>query len=755
MTQPDRVASSVERAKIACSQLAAIAWLNLAQARQWMGGWMLKHGLHAALVAALTLCALSATLVADVQATIDACTLSDTLVEPMRTLLQGLGAALVGATAIVTSLVLFAMQVNVERMPHGLFRRLSADFALLGAFVLAFVLAIIVAGLSLLVAKKSLAIVSIAAFWSIIFVLLLFMYAYKRALLLVNPVSQLNILLEDTRSEMRTWAKRARRVAPLLRDGVGAGLAPQVSTNAVDVARAAYFNLNPNWTNNLLRATRHAMSFARRYAESGDHEIAGAALGTVTKINALYIDAKGKTFFANNGFIDNPLATDGVVNDTLEHLRQYSNAAIARRDEQQVEQSLQTMASLVEVYLGIDYANHLAPREHAMLAAGYLESAVQTVIPHGMADVLMEGLRLMGRSAQQLLVKSGPDQIVSLTEKIGMIAGAGALRTDYRPVTMEAMRQLATLTFDLLRAGPRRDIDFAAGRLRRDVAFAANLFLKVPDSALSNAHSSYLGPYYSSTDPLALRGRLTGLCNALLAAKPDDEAAQSVLEHIETWADGLYESETELLLEAIKSRSQFTFDMLHWIVWMTEFLLAVSNSPACDDRLQADLRKHASWMISTLTSIPKDKETLTFVARFGITNLLFESVADALGRDCLEVARDIEDVLAWWTFAGGSVETGWGTLEAGLLALAVLFTGAKVDETARLKAKLAEFLAGPSVPSKELRDRAAAELVERAGSLPGDGLFVSPVERAITRVDRGRLRLLLLDLAKLLAPEVA
>src|SRR5262245_58061172 len=53
--------------------------------------------------------------------------------ESLRALLLALGAALIGAAAIVSSLVLFAMQVNVERMPHALFRRLSPDVRLLAA----------------------------------------------------------------------------------------------------------------------------------------------------------------------------------------------------------------------------------------------------------------------------------------------------------------------------------------------------------------------------------------------------------------------------------------------------------------------------------------------------------------------------------------------------------------------------------------------------------------------------------------------
>jgi hypothetical protein len=64
-----------------------------------------------------------------------------TLVEPyfkikdnlstLRTILMTVGGALTGALAIVFTLVLFTMQVNIERLPYGLFRKLSEDKKLL------------------------------------------------------------------------------------------------------------------------------------------------------------------------------------------------------------------------------------------------------------------------------------------------------------------------------------------------------------------------------------------------------------------------------------------------------------------------------------------------------------------------------------------------------------------------------------------------------------------------------------------------
>ena len=154
----------------------------------------------------------SAYLSPTLQPTLEAHFPTEEAVRTVQSLILNTGSALIGAAAIVTSLVLFAMQVNVERMPHGLFRRLSEDRKLLGAFTVAFVLAIGVAALSTVAEQAKLAVVLVSSGWAIFLILGLFLYAYRRALRLINPLEQLQILLDDTRKELRRRARRAERV---------------------------------------------------------------------------------------------------------------------------------------------------------------------------------------------------------------------------------------------------------------------------------------------------------------------------------------------------------------------------------------------------------------------------------------------------------------------------------------------------------------------------------------------------------------
>lgn len=135
----------------------------------------------------------------------------------MCAMLIGIGDALVGATAIAFSLIMFAMQVNLERMPHGLFRKFSSDSRLLLSFGVALLAAVLIAasGASARDLPASLAAALLASAWAAGLILVLLLYSYRRALTLVKPLHQLSLVAQDARHDMAGWSRRARRLSPL------------------------------------------------------------------------------------------------------------------------------------------------------------------------------------------------------------------------------------------------------------------------------------------------------------------------------------------------------------------------------------------------------------------------------------------------------------------------------------------------------------------------------------------------------------
>jgi hypothetical protein len=370
-----------------------------------------------------------------------------------------------------------------------------------------------------------------------------------------------------------------------------------------------------------------------------------------------------------------------------------------------------------------------------------------------MPDVLMEGVRLMGQLAHRFLSYGNPQDIVTLADEIGLAAGMGTVNERYRPVTLAAVEQLSKLTFELIRT-KSNNIGFTARKLRANVSMVAKFLLKVPDIPLANVHHTLLGPYYSSTTTQSLLSWLTNLVNGLAEAKRKDHAAKTVTENIADWAEELFRTEKELLLLAIEKRSHFTFDMVHWIAHVTKLLLALSNSPTCDEHTRDKLREHALWLISTLSWIPDDQETVTFVENYEITEILFEAAKDAYQRNCLELAEKVRGLLLGWAFKGGRHQTGWAIFERslyGIATLALIMEDSQVIED--IKREIADRLARPDAPDLQIRDQTEREIRGRAATLFREGHWLSRIDHAMSRVDFEKLRPLLEDLANTLSPE--
>lgn len=664
--------------------------------------------------------------------------------ETLRSLFQSLGGGLVGASAIAFALVMFAMQTNVDKMPHGLFKRLSSDGRLLSAYLFSFLLSIFVMSLSLAPNSDWNTFAILSAFWATISILWLFLFAYRRALLLINPVSQLSILVHDTARNLDAWANMADKLAPLL---IGDSSNNEIAHIEHDLPRHRYFYLNPHWTHELKRSISHTISYSRRYAESGDHEVSSAALISLVRLNEAYISAKGKTFFCDNPFMSNPLSRDDIVAETLEHLRQNIQIGLARGDEQQIEQTMRTMSSLVTVYLSIDYSNERASRTHAHLAAGYLGSAVRSVAAYKMVDVLMEGVRLLKNNAQQILAIEGANKIQTIVDDIAKLAGLGIANEVYRPITVTAVEALASLTLSLLRSR-NRDISFAAQNIRSWISILAELALATPETTLNPNHHGLLEPYYSGRSLESLQSSLTDLVNAVISSDKDNSDAKQVALNICRWADKMYSTERDLLRKAATAKSSLTYDIIHWVAHITKLLLAVSNSAVCDARIASELKNHALWLISSLSFLPDDKEVVEYLENYSMTEIFFEVAMDSLGKDFDNIEKATQKLFLNWAFKAAKYESGWHSLGHGFIGLATL--AIILGDEKQLKLQLVSYLDKPDSPSVECRARAADVIREFIRS-PFDHSGHSKIEHAAAATDLKKLLPLLEELTGILS----
>lgn len=700
----------------------------------------------AALVAAVILYRLTGT-------RIELYFLSADLLNALRTLFVTLGGALVGATAIGFSVVMLAVQLNFARIPHGLFRRVTSDFKLIGAFTGTFLLAGLVTSFSVIPDNSWAALAVIVAVYATIAVLGLFIYAYRRALALVNPLVQLNLVYKDAERDLELWRRRAQRLAPLIDQGTRQD---RNSGSTHDTPRILFFRANTHWTTVARRAVNYAVSFARQFSKENDYDVSSAALRTVVAVNVKYVEAKGRTFFASNAFFDNPLSHDAFISDTLEQLRLLSQTALTGRDEDQLRQTFATFSNLVGVYSAIDYANKYEQSKHdATLAAGYLASAVESVAPHNLPDVLMEGVRQLGRSASTLSVSS-PDDATTSVQKIGQLACLGVFKENYRPVTMIGMEQLSGLTMRVI-LSTKHDIGFAVEQIRSAIEQVTKLFLgTVPNDQFMSAHSSYLAPYYSLTKTGTFGEWLTRLANELSEADKDDKNAQRVIRHVKEWSDQLYRPEKDVLLAAIEKRSQFTFDSVHWIAQVTKALTAIARAAAADDHTAKEIEKNATWLLSVLSWIPDDREAVKFAENYGVTDQLFEVAIATENLGSAKVAHSARELLLDWSIKVGKDQPF--SFEKGLRALALsTFFGdefAKSADVTWLKAELRKALAKASL-DQGVVDNTARQLRTTAASFRRRDFPTSRLGFVMQEVDSTKLKNLLEEIANIISPGTA
>jgi len=729
----------------------AKGWQRVYFLKNWLFNVKLNYGGRLGLLFLTVLIVTSAVFIPVLQSYFEPYFSEPGRLDSVRALFLTLGGALIGATAIAFSLIMFAMQVNVERMPHGLFRKFSSDVKLLGAFATTFSLATIIIGLSLIPDKSWVAGSAVATVWCSVLIVLLFVLAYRRALVLISPTMQLGLVVADTKKNFKIWDKAVKRTTPIFRENAKTEKDDEDIISKYDMDRVTYFQLHPNWTAPAEQAISYCITFSRRYAEQGDHEVSRVALNGIVAINALYIKTKGKTFFSNSYFIDNPLASDSFLMNTLEHLRQNVQVGISRQDEQFIEQNLKSLLQLTQLYLSIEYGDEYAIRSHAHLVSGYLTSAVESIIPHDMADVLIEGVTLLGNAARLIVLHDKPEYTATISKKIALIACTGTVNKNYRPVTQVAVKQLASLTFELLRS-KSWEVRYAIKEVRDDVKLIAEMYLKIPDSSLTSIHSTSLAPYYSGTSNDTLMSWLTELTNALSKAESNDEAAQRVIGHIAEWADELYRTEKELLLLAIEKKSQLTFDLVNWIVHITKLLLAVSCADVCDDHNRDKLRRSAYWLIYVLSWIPDNEETIKYIEMYRIADNIFESTVDAHKRGCDTEALKIRDLLLSWTFKVGKYQTGRASLEKACCGLVCLNLILELSDE-KLFTDIDTYLSKEDAPSFDIRSRTASDLHEEAEKYRS-GYAHDNIDMAMARVDQARLRVLLHGVADHLCPEI-
>lgn len=511
---------------------------------------------------------------------------------------------------------------------------------------------------------------------------------------------------------------------------------------------------NHGWEKTAVQAINYCISYAKRYAELGDYDVSDYSFDRIMYINATYCSVKRGTYIEDNPLLNIFDNSDAFINLSLEHLRQTMQTALARGDEKLAASTLRGMSGLYGVYLSIEYAGRSRSKHHAMLAAGYISSAVESVIPHNMADVMMEGIKLMGRNSVNALSYANASDIVGTIQKISIFSAVSLKNTVLQPVTLTAFSQFSDINIQLIIKG---DINsgFTMDILQKSISEAAIVFLHTEDTPINSRHSYILSPYYSVANDAGFISRIKEIVNYLVDNKIEAKSSRVIIKNVEKWAEKLYQSQKEVLLVAANKRSSFIYDLIPWNVMVCEVLLAISESQLCDEYHSEKLKRHSVWLIATFSWLPDEQEVVTFVNNGSFVDSIFEAAMMGLTRNSPDFYDMCKKILEGWvkkTAEHVSTRSGFEEAIKSLVALTV--KEGTVDARNKLLEKIKDIISQIKSPSKELRELTARHLLSNAKDYRYRAGFYSSVDIFLSQCDTDSMVALFTKIAEILNAEI-
>ena len=652
--------------------MRAKSWLWYDRAKVKTIPWLGRHIFTAALLALALAVVGSMLLAAHFEATIQPYFTPERLAR-LSTLLVTVGGALVGATAIAFSVVVFSVQINVERTPDGLFQTLSRDGRLIVAFVATVVLSVTGAALSLIADAGYIARACVAAIWIVVLVPSLIVYAYLRALKLINPRHQIQLLFNHSARYLSRWSKRADHATPLILASLEAPPANDPD-NVFDYARELFFRSNNTWATLPSHAISQAMTFARNYAKSGDSQVVASALYAIVKINNAYIKTRGRTFYSHNPLVNDNRSSDGIITHTLEAYRQNIRNAVKNNDETEIMQFLSGLGLLTVEYSKIQYPRPSDSHYHASLAKGYMLQEVLQMLPHVSTDVMMRGAANIADLSGLFLGRPDLNAQQSICSALITIAEYGLKHPQHRPATVRALERIAKISMMLIRA-PVGDAAGTHEKVTQQLfQFATHVF-STPDSGFTTPHAEYLSPYFGGGNVLDMGtfdSQLTDLVNQAILADKDNQAARRVIDNLADWSEELPQRVRRLLEKATESRTRYSASIVWWIINVSTALYAASTAIAGDEGDRVTLRDRAGWVISAIDFIPHDEHGVAAMGAVDIPEQLLRMSGQLRNLGLGEEAKRLGKLIERWLL-GTIPHTGAHEVAEGMFGLGTLY----------------------------------------------------------------------------------
>lgn len=567
--------------------------------------------------------------------------------DALRTLALTLGAAVFGITAIFGSVVLAATQINIERLPHSLFKSVSRRRSL----ILVSVVSVFVAALLMALSVIELDHYEYVATVMLVAALIATGGLFRRALVsldsLIDPFQQAKEAAEIGRKTLQMWSGWAS-----LFERTKLSSLPRTSERSSNtkgiflVARFTFFTHQKSWIWRPVQCIRYLSHLARVYAAKGDHEVVRAALVEIITLCASYIHARQSTFVQSSAFVEVPGSGDEFFTQCYEELRMLFLEAATRPDEKCMVLVVECLAQISILQCSIEYDSTYEPsKTHAHVSTGYLTSLVKDAAAAKRVDVLIALARSLGAVGEAYVKCDDWVGAAAVLRGLSQIAAPGLIAPDWMPASLEAMNQLSEIIFATL---IRRGRSFRS--LYNEAFSIVQTLLRIYlTQCKANAVDAItgggaFGRFFLVTSPNGLVPRVLQLADELHRQHKGD----SRFEHVATNICELFEDGRQFYREAIpaalSARSMIAQSLLVHVDEIVKALMLVGDASASKylrEKLEGELEKW-TWLF---LQIPEGKPAAEWANTWRVDEHLYELGGIAAALEYPGLVEEIVSVL--------------------------------------------------------------------------------------------------------------
>ncbi|ABZ76695.1 hypothetical protein Shal_2136 [Shewanella halifaxensis HAW-EB4] len=535
-------------------------------------------------------------------------------VDQLKAISLTIGGGLLGFTAIVFSLLLFSLQINLQRLRYLDFYRFSADRHVLGYLLSCLIVSISIIAASLFIVESSSGQHAALMFWAVVLFTFLLIFSYKRAIQLIDPIEQVRLIESEVDSSLERWGKVIER--QILADKI----APieSLTNKDFDSLRWQLCRRYPTHQQAVFNSIDSLCSMTKVYTELNDYIVARNTLTKIIFIIDRYMRFRQNTFIEGSPFMSTSVESEPVFNYALERVGQSTSDAISADDKEWIQICFEVFSHLAQNsnFYKVQHGYQLGQQITSIIY--YLTSGVKETIPLKNNDVMINASRSVGGLATALLKTASYDNLQQLDKSLLLLGSLSISKGDITVIN-DVMQRYGDIVF-LLLFSEGTDAESEAQSISTSIHFLGKLHLQ--QGGKTSFNLGYVNGVYGFGET-SLSVKLSQQAQILLSdTERFKSEITSLIEGICLWLKVSFNDRYELY----QLDQEADLDLFHYLYSLSDTMLKILltlTSEITEHQLRHDAYTVINREIIALCEIREDKEVFRRIDSYDFMNSLF------------------------------------------------------------------------------------------------------------------------------------